>query len=160
MATLCITPQCMFPVGPKWTWLHCALHHSVCFQWNLKGKTTLVILWSYQFRTNWFHTLCPKYEEHWHTGARHGGVKLGNRCHSFVILLYDLLVPDTMVKSWGAVSLCRAPWYKTFLCSVWSCLFTREHSGKVLDSRPRGCGFELHRCHCCCALEQDTLILA
>ena len=33
-------------------------------------------------------------------------------------------------------------------------------SGRVLDSRPRGCGFELHQCHCVVVLEQDTFILA
>ena len=34
------------------------------------------------------------------------------------------------------------------------------HSGRVLDSRPRGCGFEPHRHHCVLVLEQDTFILA
>ena len=33
-------------------------------------------------------------------------------------------------------------------------------SGKVLDSRPRGRGFEPHRRHCVVGLEQDTFILA
>ena len=33
-------------------------------------------------------------------------------------------------------------------------------SGRVLDSRPRGCGFESHRRHCVVVLEQDTFILA
>ena len=33
-------------------------------------------------------------------------------------------------------------------------------SGRVLDSRPRGCRFEPHRCHCVVVLEQDTFILA
>ena len=33
-------------------------------------------------------------------------------------------------------------------------------SGRVLDSRPKGCGFEPHRCHCVVVLEQDTFILA
>ena len=32
-------------------------------------------------------------------------------------------------------------------------------SGRVLDSRLRGCRFEPHRCHCV-VLEQNTLILA
>ena len=32
-------------------------------------------------------------------------------------------------------------------------------SGRVLDSRPRGCGFEPHRRHCVVVLEQDTFIL-
>ena len=35
-----------------------------------------------------------------------------------------------------------------------------ERSGSVLDSRPRGSGFEPHRLHCVVVLEQDTLILA
>ena len=33
-------------------------------------------------------------------------------------------------------------------------------SGRVLDSRPRGRGFEPHRRHCVVFLEQDTFILA
>ena len=33
-------------------------------------------------------------------------------------------------------------------------------SGRVLDSRPRGCGFEPHRRHCDVVHEQDTFILA
>ena len=32
-------------------------------------------------------------------------------------------------------------------------------SGRLLDSRPRGPGFEPHRRHCVVALEQDTFIL-
>ena len=32
--------------------------------------------------------------------------------------------------------------------------------GRVLDSRPKGCGLEPHRRHCVVVLEQDTLILA
>ena len=33
-------------------------------------------------------------------------------------------------------------------------------SGRVLDSRPKGRGFEPHRHHCVVVLEQDTFILA
>ena len=33
-------------------------------------------------------------------------------------------------------------------------------SGRVLDSRPRGRGFEPHQRHCAVILEQDTFILA
>ena len=33
-------------------------------------------------------------------------------------------------------------------------------SGRVLNSRPKGRGFEPHRCHCVVVLEQDTFILA
>ena len=33
-------------------------------------------------------------------------------------------------------------------------------SDRVLDSRPRGRGFEPHRRHCVVVLEQDTFILA
>ena len=36
----------------------------------------------------------------------------------------------------------------------------RGLSGRVLDSRPRGRGFEPHRHHCVVVLEQDTIILA
>ena len=33
-------------------------------------------------------------------------------------------------------------------------------SGRVLDSRPKGSGFEPHRRNCVVVLEQDTFILA
>ena len=33
-------------------------------------------------------------------------------------------------------------------------------SGRVLDSRPKSRGFELHGCHCVVVLEQDAFILA
>ena len=33
-------------------------------------------------------------------------------------------------------------------------------SGRVLDSRPKGCGVEPHRRHCVVVLEQGTFILA
>ena len=33
-------------------------------------------------------------------------------------------------------------------------------SGRVLDSRPKGHGFEPHRSHCVVVLKQDTFILA
>ena len=33
-------------------------------------------------------------------------------------------------------------------------------SGRVLDSRPKGCGFEPNWRHCVVVLEQDTFILA
>ena len=33
-------------------------------------------------------------------------------------------------------------------------------SGRVLDLRLKGCGFEPHRSHCVMVLEQDTFILA
>ena len=32
-------------------------------------------------------------------------------------------------------------------------------SGRVLDSRPKGSGFEPHQRHCVVVLEQDTFIL-
>ena len=37
---------------------------------------------------------------------------------------------------------------------------TQWLSGRVLDSRPRGRGFDPHRQHCIVVLEQDTFILA
>ena len=36
----------------------------------------------------------------------------------------------------------------------------RGLSGRVLNMRRRGCGFEPHRRHCVVVLEQDTFILA
>ena len=48
----------------------------------------------------------------------------------------------------------------------WTCLYetiptcAQWLSGRVLDSRPKGRGFEPHRRHCAVVLEQDTFILA
>ena len=53
--------------------------------------------------------------------------------------------------------------YSTLFDMIWALLYKhlmRERSGRVLDSRPRGSGFEPHRCHCVVVLEQDTFILA
>ena len=36
-------------------------------------------------------------------------------------------------------------------------LLYREDSGRVLDSRPRGRGFEPHRCHCVVSLSETYL---
>ena len=49
-----------------------------------------------------------------------------------------------------------------FFCSGRSLLFMGAQwlSGRVLDSRPRGGGFEPHRHHCVVVLEQDAFILA
>ena len=43
--------------------------------------------------------------------------------------------------------------YKIVLGAQWL-------SGRMLDLRPRGRGFEPHRRHCLVVLEQDTFILA
>ena len=40
------------------------------------------------------------------------------------------------------------------------CMEAQWLSGRVLDSRLRGRGFEPHRRHCVVVLEQDTFILA
>ena len=50
-----------------------------------------------------------------------------------------------------------------FMFILFSCLFimgAQWISGRVLDSRPRGRGFEPHRRHCVVVLEQDIFILA
>ena len=50
----------------------------------------------------------------------------------------DYSVKVSQTRSWGA------QWF----------------SGRALDSRPKGSGFEPHRRHCVVVLEQDTFILA
>ena len=40
------------------------------------------------------------------------------------------------------------------------CVGAQWLSGRVLDLRPRGQGFEPHRRHCIVVLKQDTFILA
>ena len=44
-----------------------------------------------------------------------------------------------------------------FVKKIWGAQWL---SGRVLDSRPKGSGFEPHRRHCVVVLEQDTFILA
>ena len=43
---------------------------------------------------------------------------------------------------------------------TWGEMGVQWLSDRVLDSRPRGRGFEPHRRHCVVVLEQDTFILA
>ena len=45
------------------------------------------------------------------------------------------------------------------VCTGWS-VGAQWLSGRELDSRPRGSGFEPQRRHCVVVLEQDTFILA
>ena len=48
----------------------------------------------------------------------------------------------------------------TFVIRLLESVGAQRFSGRVLDSRPRGRGFEPHRRHCVVVLEQDTFILA
>ena len=47
-----------------------------------------------------------------------------------------------------------------YLSSILLTLGVQWLSGRVLDSRPKGRGFEPHRHHCVVVLEQGTFILA
>ena len=50
---------------------------------------------------------------------------------------------------------------RLFFCALHCfCGVVQWLSGRVLDFRPRGIGFEPHRHHCLVFLEQDTFILA
>ena len=72
------------------------------------------------------------------------------------------LVPSVVSHVWTR---CESPlikvptklhyhhWQNEFVGAQWL-------SGRVLDSRPKGSGFEPHRRHCVVVLEQDTFILA
>ena len=48
--------------------------------------------------------------------------------------------------------------YQNLHCLLSEC--STQLSGRVLDSRPRGHGFEPHGRHCVVVIEQDTFILA
>ena len=71
-------------------------------------------------------------------------------------------------KKWDSYVLMRNPFMKFQKPSLTISERTHTHiheeaqwlSGRVLDSRPRGRGFEPHRRHCVVVLEQDTYILA
>ena len=58
------------------------------------------------------------------------------------------------------LSIFEWPFYTGF--TVHASIFTGALwlSGRVLDSRPRGRGFEPHQHHCVVVLKQDTFILA
>ena len=45
-------------------------------------------------------------------------------------------------------------------CVPTTYVFSINECCRVLDSRPRGRGFEPHRCHCVVVLEQGLLIIA
>ena len=67
-----------------------------------------------------------------------GRAKLTNSYHSFTILhIHNVDILNICMKE-------GAQWL----------------SGRVLDSRLKGRGFEPHRRHCIVVLEQDTFILA
>ena len=51
-------------------------------------------------------------------------------------------------------------WSKFKIISQTCSMGAQWLSGRVLDSRPKGRGFEPHRRHCVVVLEQDTFILA
>ena len=46
------------------------------------------------------------------------------------------------------------------ICSAYFGYGAQWLSGRVLDTRPKGWGFQPHRRHCVVVLEQDTFILA
>ena len=50
--------------------------------------------------------------------------------------------------------------FKTILIFIYMMNLYWEFSGRVLDSRPRGSGFEPLWYHCVVVVEQDTFILA
>ena len=65
---------------------------------------------------------------------------------------FSLLVPkNAETKSVGFEPICLLKRDKE---GSWEC------SGRMLDSRPRGRGFEPHLRHCMVVFEQDTFILA
>ena len=64
------------------------------------------------------------------------------------LLLYDLLLYDKYMNRTQLAYL-----HANILGAQWL-------SSRVLDSRPRGRGFEPQRRHCVVVLEQDTFILA
>ena len=63
-----------------------------------------------------------------------------------------LILPFFCVENIGCL-LCLLYVFKYTLGAQWL-------SGRVLDSRLKGQGFEPHLCHCVVVLEQDTFILA
>ena len=83
---------------------------------------------------------------------------------SFTLLLTDLSIA---VEPKIANSLDSQPFLSKLCCARDSSLhmcraatFSKVLSDQVRDWRPRGRGFEPHRCHSVVVLEQDTFILA
>ena len=81
----------------------------------------------------------------------------------------NVSVPNTALYVFASTDFCMLmTFYKH--CTVWTWIDHKQHeldpmgaqwlSGRVLDSRSRGCTFEPHRLHCVVVLEQDTFILA
>ena len=70
----------------------------------------------------------------------------------------EIEVEASIVRASAEAQYCAMSLSKT-LCH---CLILGAQwlSGRVLDSRPKGSGFEPHRRHCAVVLEQDTFILA
>ena len=79
---------------------------------------------------------------------------------SLLFWLVTLHVKYSDLKVYVRMSVCHL--YTCMHLTMYSqCLEGAQWlSGRVLDSRPKGRGFEPHRRHCVVLLEQDTFILA
>ena len=86
--------------------------------------------------------------------------------HVLLNLLHELGKRDKMRGLPSILSLFRNEFNKfnntraRMLDSIYHMRGEQCLSGRVLDSRPKGRGFEPHRRHCVVVLEQDTFILA
>ena len=79
--------------------------------------------------------------------------------------LLPYIVHGNIDGSWEIAQMPRLVWLFTgILCNKHQNLMLGQGaqwlSGRVLDSRPKGRGFEPHWRHCVVVLEQDTFILA
>ena len=75
---------------------------------------------------------------------------------TYILRTKDICLIEKHLKIiifWGLYILCLPPFNSNFLGVQWL-------SGRVLNSRPWGRGFEPHQCHSVVVLEQDTFILA
>ena len=73
-----------------------------------------------------------------------------------IVTLPPLGIPKCIHGIWET-TLVAWPGSKSFLNFLMGAQWL---SGRVLDSRPKGQGFEPHWCHCGVVLEQDTFFLA
>ena len=75
------------------------------------------------------------------------------RIHTFLSLWFDVSI-SIMLKERVVLNNYKMAYKSSeFKGAQWL-------GGRMLDSRPRGRGFEPHRRHCIVVLEQDTVILA
>ena len=81
-------------------------------------------------------------------------------CNTYAVTMQHISSGFATLTQWQCSYAVAMPHIRSWLCNTYTVWGAQWLSGRVLDSRPKGSGFEPHRRHCVVVLEQDTFILA